>query len=39
LTTDGVHRETRGKPAKFRKFGVLAVNMETSALYAVAKHR
>ncbi len=39
LTTDGVYRETRGKLAKFRKMGVLAVNMETSALYAVAKHQ
>ena len=39
LTTDGVYRETRNKLAKFRKIGVLAVNMETSALYAVAKYR
>jgi uridine phosphorylase len=39
LTTDGVYRETRGKLARFREMGVLAVNMETSALYAVAKHR
>jgi len=39
LTTDGVYRETRRKLAKFRKLGVLAVNMETSALYTVAKHR
>jgi uridine phosphorylase len=39
LTTDGVYRETKNKLAKFRKMGVLAVNMETSALYAVAKHR
>jgi len=39
LTTDGVYRETRSKLAKFRKIGVLAINMETSALYAVAKHR
>lgn len=39
LTTDGVYRETRSKMAKFRKMGVLAVNMETSALYAVAKYR
>lgn len=39
LTTDGVYRETRGKMARFREMGVLAVNMETSALYAVAEHR
>jgi len=39
LTTDGVYRETRDKLAKFRKMGVLAINMETSALFTVAKHR
>lgn len=39
LTTDGVYRETKAKLAKFRRIGVLAINMETSALYAVAKHR
>ncbi len=39
LTTDGVYRETRGKLKKFRRMGILAVNMETSALYAVAKYR
>ena len=39
LTTDGIYRETRGKLAKFRDTGVLAIDMETSALYAVAKHR
>jgi uridine phosphorylase len=39
LTTDGIYRETRGKLAKFRETGVLAIDMETSALYAVAKHR
>lgn len=38
-TTDGVYRETRGKFLKFRDQGVLAVNMETSALFAVAKYR
>lgn len=38
-TTDGVFRETRGKFLKFRNQGVLAVNMETSALFAVAKYR
>ena len=39
LTTDGVYRETKSKLAKIRRRGVLAINMETSALYAVAKHR
>lgn len=38
-TTDGVYRETRGKFLKFLNQGVLAVNMETSALFAVAKYR
>jgi uridine phosphorylase len=39
LTTDGVYRETRSKLDRFRKAGVLAIDMETSALYAVARHR
>ena len=39
LTTDGIYRETRDKLAKFRETGVLAIDMETSALYAVAEHR
>jgi uridine phosphorylase len=38
-TTDGVYRETKSKFLKFRNQGVLAVNMETSALFAVAKYR
>lgn len=38
-TTDGVYRETRSKFLRFRKEGVLGVNMETSALFAVAKYR
>ena len=38
-TTDGVYRETKGKLLKFKRQGVLAVDMETSALFAVAKHR
>lgn len=38
-TTDGVYRETRRKFLKFRNQGVLAVNMETSALFAVARYR
>jgi len=38
-TTDGVYRETKSKFLKFRELGVLGVNMETSALFAVAKYR
>ncbi len=38
-TTDGVYRETRRKFLKYSGQGVLAVDMETSALFAVAKHR
>jgi len=38
-TTDGVYRETKGKLRKFRREGVLGVNMETSALLAVARYR
>ena len=38
-STDGVYRETRGKFRKFRDSGVLVVNMETSAIFAVAKYR
>lgn len=38
-STDGVYRETRGKYRKFRDGGVLAVDMETSAIFAVAKYR
>lgn len=38
-STDGVYRETLGKFRKFRDEGVLAVNMETSAIFAVAKYR
>ena len=38
-TTDGAYRETRRKFLKFSNQGVLAVNMETSALFAVAKYR
>lgn len=38
-TTDGVYRETKSKFLKFRNQGVLAVNMETSALFAVSKYR
>jgi uridine phosphorylase len=38
-STDGVYRETLGKFRRFRDGGVLAVNMETSAIFAVAKYR
>jgi uridine phosphorylase len=38
-TTDGVYRETKSKFLRFRDQGVLAVDMETSALFAVAKYR
>lgn len=38
-TTDGAYRETRRKFRKFRNNGALVVNMETSALFAVAKYR
>ncbi|MEM3642150.1 MAG: nucleoside phosphorylase [Candidatus Bathyarchaeia archaeon] len=38
-STDGVYRETLGKFRKFRDSGVLAVNMETSAIFAIAKYR
>jgi uridine phosphorylase len=38
-STDGVYRETLGKFRKFKDAGVLAVNMETSAVFALAKYR
>jgi len=38
-STDGVYRETRGKFRRFRDSGVLAVDMETSAIFAVAQYR
>ena len=38
-STDGAYRETRGKFRRFRDSGVLAVDMETSAIFAVAKYR
>jgi uridine phosphorylase len=38
-STDGVYRETLSKFRRFRDRGVLAVNMETSAIFAVAKYR
>jgi len=38
-TTDAVYRETREKVEKYQKQGVLAVEMEVSALYSVARFR
>jgi len=38
-TTDGVYRETVGKIRRYRDSGVLAVDMETSAVFALAKFR
>lgn len=38
-STDGVYRETLRKFRRFRDTGVLAVNMETSAIFAIAKYR
>ncbi len=37
-STDGIYRETRSKFRRFRDKGVLAVDMETSAVFAVAKY-
>ena len=38
-STDGVYMETIGKFRRFKESGVLAVNMETSAVFALAKYR
>jgi len=38
-TTDAVFRETRSRVAAYQQSGILAVDMETSALCAVAKFR
>ncbi|MEW6671486.1 MAG: nucleoside phosphorylase [Thermodesulfobacteriota bacterium] len=38
-TTDAIFRETREKVERFQSQGVLAVEMETSALFTVAKYR
>ncbi|MDP2907269.1 MAG: nucleoside phosphorylase [Nanoarchaeota archaeon] len=37
-TTDAFYRETKEKVADYRKEGVLCVDMEASALFAVAEH-
>jgi uridine phosphorylase len=38
-STDAVYRETRGKFRSFRDAGALAVDMETSAVFALARYR
>jgi purine-nucleoside phosphorylase len=38
-TTDAVYRETREKVESYQKQGVLAVEMEVSALFSVARFR
>jgi len=38
-TTDGVFRETRAKVARYAKMGVLAVEMECTALMCVSEYR
>jgi uridine phosphorylase len=38
-TTDAPYRETRSKLLRFRRQGALGVNMESSALFALAKYR
>ena len=38
-TTDAIYRETRGAVRTYQQQGVLAVEMEMSALYAVARFR
>ncbi len=38
-TTDAVYRETRAKVARYQKAGVLGVDMETAALFTVARYR
>ena len=38
-TTDGIFRETRAKVARYAKLGVLAVEMECTALMCVAEYR
>ena len=38
-STDALYRETRDKVEHYQRAGVLAVEMETSALYSVAQFR
>jgi uridine phosphorylase len=38
-STDAVYRETHGKFRKYRDAGALAVDMETSAVFALARYR
>ncbi len=38
-STDGVYRETRAKFRRFKTAGVMVVDMETSAVFSLAKYR
>jgi uridine phosphorylase len=38
-TTDAPYRETRTKLARFQKLGAVGVDMETSAMFAIARYR
>lgn len=38
-TTDALYRETREKVERYRQMGVLGVDMETSAVYALSRYR
>lgn len=38
-TTDAPYRETKAKLTKFQKLGALGVDMETSAMFAIATYR
>lgn len=38
-TTDAPYRETRAKLSRFKKLGAIGVNMETSAMFAIAQYR
>ena len=38
-TSDSLYRETVSKYKKYKKEGVLGIDMETASAYAVAKHR
>jgi len=39
VSTDGFFRETREKIERFRRQGAIAIEMELSALYAIARYR
>ena len=38
-TTDAIYRETKRKIARYREAGVLSVEMEAAAHFAIAKYR